>query len=304
MDGKPQDQMTVGLVHFMAFPGAAGGDGTLEAFERVCDDDYFGAVEVTSIPDADLRAEVIEKVKAAEMRVGFGAQPALLGGGLDLNAADPMARRDAMDAVKRCFDEAVEWGAEAVCVLSGPDAGPGKREAAYGSLISSLKELCEYGRRSGGIPLILEVFDRLEYGKNCLIGPTHEAVMVARHVAPYYADFGLLIDLSHLPLQEETAEATLAEVGCYLRHVHIGNCVMRDADHPAYGDNHPIFGIPEGENGVEEVTEFLRVLQKSGYIGPEGGNTVSFEVKPFGDQTSEDVLRNCRETLDAAWAAL
>ena len=63
MDGRPQDQMTVGLVHFMAFPGAAGGQRTLQAFDRVCEDDYFGALEVTSLLDACLRREAIERVK-------------------------------------------------------------------------------------------------------------------------------------------------------------------------------------------------------------------------------------------------
>ena len=86
--------------------------------------------------------------------------------------------------------------------------------------------------------------------------------------------------------------------------MHIGNCVKRHAGHPAYGDNHPVFGIAEGEVGVDELAEFLRRLIQAGYLSRETRRIVSFEVKPFGDQKPEDVIRNAKETLDAAWKAV
>jgi hypothetical protein len=39
-------------------------------------------------------------------------------------------------------------------------------------------------------------------------------------------------------------------------------------------------------------------------VAPGGDNIVSFEVKPYGEQTSDEVIANAKETLDAAWAAL
>jgi len=65
-----------------------------------------------------------------------------------------------------------------------------------------------------------------------------------------------------------------------------------------------MFGIPEGENGVEELAEFLRVLIEIGYVAPGKNSIVSFEVKPYGDQSSEEVIANAKEALDAAWKAL
>jgi len=305
MEGRPQDQMTIGLIHFMAYPEVMKGEGPIvETLRAICEDDYFSAVEVTTVKDPGVRKEAIAVARAAKMRVGFGAQPVLLGGGHNLNSDDPTVRRQAVDAVRAAMDEAAEWGAEAVAVLSGKDPGEDRREVEKSFLVASLKELCEHSRTRETPPLLLETFDRVEFGKNCLIGPSEEAEVVARQVAIYYDDFGLMLDLSHLPLLGETSEHALKTTSQFLKHVHIGNCVMKQADHPAYGDSHPMFAIPEGENGVSELTEFLRVLIEIGYVGRGTGNIVSFEVKPFGDQTAQEVVQNAKETLDAAWAAL
>jgi len=305
MEGKPQDEMTVGIIHFMAYPAVMKGRGPIvETLTEIAEDDYFQAVEVTTAKRPKVRHQAIELLKKKGLKVAFGIQPMLLGGKLDLNALDGEAREKALDTAKAGIDEAMEWGAVGAAVLSGPDPGEEDRDDAKQFLVGSLKELCEYSRTKDGPPVLLESFDRVDFGKNCLIGPTKEAVQIADAVASYYPRFGLLLDLSHLPLLRETAEGMLVTAREYLRHVHVGNCVMREPDHPAYGDNHPMFGIAEGENGVEELAEFLRVLREIDYIGPGKRNIVSFEVKPFGDQTSQDVLANAKDTLDAAWAQL
>lgn len=303
MKGRPQDEMRVGMIHFMAYPQAMKPGGPLvETLETLCADDYFSVVEVTRIPDAALRAKAIAAVSKTGRTVLFGAQPVLLAGKHDLNSLDQDKRQAAVDAVRACIAEAVEWKAQGLAVLSGPVPAQENRAAARTWLLSSLKELCEFGRRQGNLPVLLETFDQVPFGKNCFIGPTKDAVDIARHVSGYYPSFGLVLDLSHLPLLGESAEAALGAAAPYLKHVHIGNCAMRDSSHPAYGDNHPIFGCPGGENGVKELAVFLRELFKIGYLGRGERRTVSFELKPYGDQTSEQVLANAKETLDAAWA--
>ncbi len=302
MKGRPQDFMRVGMIHFMAYPQAMKPGGpVVETLQALCADDYFSLVEVTRIPDAATRARAIAAVSKAGREALFGAQPALLAGKHDLNSPDVRARQAAVDAARACLAEAVEWKAQGLALLSGPVPAPEQRAAARSWLVASLKELCEFSRRQGNIPILLEVFDQLPFGKNCLIGPTSEAVAVARHVTGFYPAFGLLLDLSHLPLQGESAAQALGAAAPFLKHVHIGNCVMRDSAHPAYGDNHPLFGCPGGENGVEELALFLRELFKIGYLREGARAAVSFEIKPYGDQTSEQVLANAKETLDAAW---
>ena len=289
----------------MAFPEIMSGEGpVVETLEKICADDYFQIVEITHVKDAEVRRRAIEVVRNAGKSVAFGAQPVLLSRKLDLNNLDAQTRQAAVDAMRECLSEAVEWKAEGFAVLAGTDPGEKDRETGTAMLCASLKEICEISRRMDGPPVLLETFDRVPFGKNCLIGPTAEAASLARKVAGFYHDFGLMLDLSHLPLLGESSEHAIAAAGPHLRHVHIGNCVMRDPDHPVYGDNHPIFGIKEGENGADELTAFLKALLEAGYIGEGRQNTVSFELKPFGNQTSEDVIANAKETLDAAWAAL
>jgi len=305
MNGRPQDFMSVGIIHFMAFPEAGRGEGPIvETLKTLCDDEYFQVIEVTAVRDAAVRQRAIQLVADSGKKVAFGAQPVLLAGRHDLNSTDPRVRQAALDAVRALIPQAKEWGACSFAVMSGPDPGEAKRPLAKTMLCASLKELCEFSRRAGGPPVLLETFDRAGFGKNCLIGPTDEAAWVADRVYPYYRSFGLVLDLSHLPLLGETPDHALKTVQQDLRHVHIGNCVLRDKSHPAYGDQHPMFGIPEGENGVEQLAAFLKVLLEIRYIGESKRNIVSFEVKPFGGQTSAQVLENAKVTLDAAWKAL
>jgi len=303
MQGKPQDHMKVGLIHFMAFPEVMKGEGpVVETLKKICSDGYFQAVEVTHIADPAVRKNAIQTAKDAGFAVAYGCQPVLLAGKLNLNHPDKAERTKAVQAAKANIDEAYEWNAAGFAVLSGVDPGDEQRPNAWKLLEDSIAQLCEYSAGRGGIPVVLETFDRQPYGKNCLAGPTAESAEFAEKLVKDFPSFGLMLDLSHLPLLGESAQFALTTAKPFLRHVHIGNCVMRFPDHPAYGDNHPVFGIEEGENGIEELAEFLRQILKIGYTSDQNRRIVSFELKPYGDQTSEQVIANGRETLDAAWA--
>jgi len=88
-----------------------------------------------------------------------------------------------------------------------------------------------------------------------------------------------MLDLSHLPLQGETSKEALQVIKDHVMHIHIGNCVKKEG-HPAYGDQHPRFGLPGGENDVPEIVEFLRELFHIGYLGEGKRPVVAFEVNP------------------------
>ncbi len=305
MQGKPQDYMKVGIIHFMVYPGTMKGEGPIvEGLREIADDGYFQLVEVTHVNDPVVRRQAMGLAKERGLDVGYGCQPVLLTGKLDLNSSDEADRKKAIGAVKQNIEEAYEWNASAFGVLSGPDPGPAQRRKAADLLADSLSEICEHSARLGSMPILLETFDRLPFGKNCLVGPTEEGVAVAKKVRRNNPSFGLLLDLSHLPLLSESASHMLGVARDYIGHIHIGNCVMRHPEHLAYGDNHPMFGIPEGENGAPELAEFLGELVDIGYISKNKKGTVSFEIKPFGSQTARDVLKNARETLDEAWKLL
>ena len=297
-----QCYMKVGIVHFMAYPECLKGEGPIyDTLTKIVEDDFFSAVEITWIKDPAERQRVKSLLAASGMTVGYGAQPALLTQKLNLNSFDPGERKRAVDQVKACADEAAGVGAEALAVLSGPDPGQ-RREEAMKLLIDSLRELAAYCKGKG-LRLVLESFDA-KYDKKCLIGPHKDALTVCKAVRKDFPDFGIMVDLSHLPIQEESpkkAFGTLKKAN--IAHIHIGNSVKQQG-HPLYGDQHPRFGTPGGENDVPQVVEFLKALFEIQYLAKGRRPVVAFEVKPAAGETSGAIIANAKRTLREAWARL
>ena len=295
----------IGLIHCMAYPGTIKGDGPiLETLAKICQDEYFTLVEITWMNDPEVRKAARDMLKQSGMKYCYGAQPTLLTQKLNLNDPDEAGRKKAVDQIKESIYEAAEMDCAGLAFLSGKDPGDADRAKGTELLYESVTEICDYAKAKGDMPIALETFDRVEYGKNTIIGPTREAVAFAESIRKDYENFGLMLDLSHLPLLGETAMQMVGDARDVLVHVHIGNCVMKDPGHPAYGDEHPRFGIEGGENGVEELAAFLEALLKFGYLDGKTIKPVSFEVKPvaqFGD-TSEIVIANAKRTLNKAWA--
>jgi len=292
--------MQVGIVHFMAFPECLKGEGPVyDTLTKIVEDDFFGAVEISWIKDPAERQRVKGLLASSHMTVGYGAQPCLLTQKLNLNHFDAAERKKAVDQVKACIDEAAEVGAGAVAVLSGVDPGE-RREQAFTLLVDSVKELCGYAKAKG-LRFILESFDS-KYDKKCLIGPAKDALALCKAVRKEYRDFGIMIDLSHLPIQDETPKQVFETLTPEnIAHIHIGNSVKAQG-HAAFGDQHPRFGLPGGENDVPQLVEFLRALLECGYLGAGRRPVVAFEVKPLPGETSGAVIASAKRTLTEAWA--
>jgi sugar phosphate isomerase/epimerase len=286
----------------MAYPECLKGEGPIyDTLTKIVEDEFFGAVEITWIKDPAERQRVKALLAASHMTVGYGAQPCLLSQKLNLNHFDPGERKRAVDQVKACIDEAVEVGAGAVAVLSGPD--PGERRAeAFQLLVESVRDLCSYAE-TRGLRFVLESFDA-KYDKKCLIGPAKDALALCKAVRKDYRDFGIMVDLSHLPIQDETPTKVFQTLKRdNIAHIHIGNSVKQHG-HAAYGDQHPRFGLPGGENDVPQLVEFLHALFEIRYLGKGRRPVVAFEVKPLPGETSGAVIANAKRTLLEAWAKL
>ena len=300
MKDSLHNYMQVGIVHFMAYPECGTGHGPIyDTLTKIVEDEFFSAVEITWIKDPAERARVKALLATSHMTVGYGAQPCLLSQKLNLNHFDPAERKRAVDQVIACIDEAAEIGAGAVAVLSGVDPGE-RRDEAFKLLVASVLELCGYAK-SKGLHFILESFDS-KYDKKCLIGPAKDALALCNAVRKTYRDFGIMVDLSHLPIQDETPRKVFGTLKREnIAHIHIGNCV-KQAGHPAYGDLHPRFGLPGGENDVPQLTAFLKALFEIGYLGKGRRPVVAFEVKPLAGETSGAVIAGAKRTLIEAWA--
>jgi len=293
--------MKPGLVHFMAYPATMKGEGPIvETIRKIAADEYFSAIEITWIRDAEVRAQVKKMLDSSHMTVAYGGQPRLLTTGLNINDLNEEGRMKALQSLKDGIDEAYEMGAAGFAFLSGKYE-ESRKEEAYQALLKSTKELCAYAKSRGNLRVVLEVFD-YDIDKKSLIGPASLAKRFAEDVRAEYDNFGLMVDLSHIPMIRETCEEAILPIKDYLVHAHMGNTVIKDPGCVAYGDTHPRFGFPNGENDVDELVEYLRVLLKVGYLNTENPPVLSFEVKPWGDEDPDIVIANAKRVLNLAWS--
>ena len=323
------EQNIISIVHPMAFPGPGNTRATqrgqapaaylLASIRQIVDDPFFRGIEITQIKEPGLRNEVARLLSDAGMEVTYSAQPVQLINEdnlvdpTDISSLDEVHRRRAIDRLKGCIDEALELGAVRIGVISGKDPGAAHRLSAMEALILSLDELCAYAaersRALGRDPLeiSLELFDRRnERGcKHQLIGPAREAVKVAHTLKKQlgHENFGLMYDLSHLPLidgegLQSEEPGVIKLLAPYLNHIHIGSCVL-DEESPIYGDTHPSFDHPDSFVDRELLAAFVKELHE---IGWKGG--IGFEVMPHGDQLPEAVIESTKAYFNVARARI
>jgi len=293
--------MRVGTVLAMSFPEAAqGGEAFLRALQKIAEDEFFDLVEIAPLREEAIRKGARELIKSSHLQVGFSGAAALLSGKYDLNAFEEEKRKEAVRVALSAYDEAKEMGAQFLALISGPNPPDGRKEAMR-LLVQSLKEIGAHARGRGEIPIFLETFD-CEIDKCCLIGPSADALQIAKEVVKEVPKFGLMLDLSHLPLLREDPRESLRLLAGWIGHVHLGNCVLSDRKHPAYGDSHPPFGIPGGANDVGEVARFFQALLEVGYLKEGLRPWVSLEVKPRPGEDPDAVLAGSKRILLEAWA--
>jgi sugar phosphate isomerase/epimerase len=293
----------VGMIVFMKHPGMAKGEDarTYEYIRAVAYDDYFDAIELNWIKDEKTRADTARLLEQAHMTVCYGAQPRLLTTGLNPNDLDEEGRKKAEASLLEAVDEAQSLGAKGIAFLSGKWR-PETKEQAYRQLLKTTRAVCDYAANKD-MTVELEVFD-YDVDKAAVIGPAPYAALFAADMRTTHSNFGLMIDLSHIPMTHETPEFVVRVLRPYITHLHIGNTVCANPDDEGYGDMHQRFGFPNSENDVPEVLEFLRVLKNEGFMNPAEPMVLSFEVRPWQDEDPEAVTAGAKRVLNRAWALL
>ncbi len=297
-----------GVVHPLIYLECRGGEGpVVETLRRIVGDSDFGAVEIAPVKHPDVRAQARALLRSSQLQVVYLPILPILLEKLELGSVDAAARTAAMTRVKALLDEAIAFDSTLAMVQGPLDPGEGERAATTARLIEDLQVLCDYadahsdGRR---LHIVLENFDR-DVEKKRLIGPTREAVALADAVGR--ANFGLTLDLSHLPLLGESAHEALTLAAPHLLHAHIGNCVIDHRDTPLYGDFHPRFGHPLGRNDLPEVVDFLHQLFNVDYFAKARARLgatpiLSMELRTIpGEEESEAILANGKRTFIRAW---
>jgi sugar phosphate isomerase/epimerase len=301
--------MDFGVVHPLIYLECRGGGGPiLETLPTIVNDSDFGAIEIAPIKDPDVRQKAKALLAQSQLQVVYLPVLPVLLEKLEPGSADPDQRRVALSRLKTLIDEAIDFGCVMAMVQGPLDPGPDQRAATTERLAQDLQALCDYATarsRQRLLFLTFENFDR-DIEKKRLIGPTVEAVALARAIDR--PNFGLTIDLSHLPLLKESPAYALRTAAPYLIHAHIGNCVIDHPGTPLYGDFHPRFGYPLGCNDLPEVVEYLRQLDEVQYWSRARERLgappiLSMELRTIpGEESPEAVLANGKRTFMRAWA--
>ncbi len=304
--------MDLGVVHALAFPECRGGEGpVMETLTTIVEDADFGAVEIAPIRDPAVREQARALLSWCGLQVVYLPILPMLFDGIEIASDDAGRRAFARQRMHDLIDEAVSFDSTLAMIGTPRDPGPELRGPVKERLVEDIQELCDYadaGSTKRRLHITLEPFDR-DVEKKRLIGPTTEAAALADAVDR--ENFGLTIDLSHLPLLHETAEHAIGTAGRHLIHAHIGNCVVDDPDCPFFGDFHPRFGHPKGRNDEAEVVEYLEQLEAHEFWANARsrlGSTpiLSMELKPnqIDNETSGAILANGKRTFNRAWAHL
>ena len=300
MEKSMRRYMRVGTILHVSYKQLGSGEGPiLECLKKIVTDPYFEVVEVAHMKDAEVRKAAADMIVRGHMTSSYGGQGRMLGAGLNINDLNEEGRQKALASLKEGIDEAYEMGVEDFAFLAGRYEEETKEES-FQALLKSTRELCEYAKSKGDMPVLCEVFD-YDIAKKSLIGPVDMVKRYAETICAEYDNFGLMVDLSHIPMLHETIEESLLPVQQYIRHAHMGNTVIKSPEYAAYGDEHPRFGFPNSENDVEELAAYLRLLLKLGFLNEKKRPLVSFEIKPFGEEDPEVCLANAKRTLDLAW---
>lgn len=302
------NQMDFGVVHPLVYFDCRGGSGPiLETLPVILNDVDFGAIEICPIKDPEVKKKARELLASAHVQVVYLPILPIIVEDLGIAAADSDRRAAALARLKNLLDEAIDFDAP-LAMITGPRDTP-DREAAKARLAEDIQHLCDYAAARSKkrlLYLTFECFDR-DIEKKRLIGPTAEAVTLAEAIDR--PNFGLTVDLSHLPLLGETSAEALQVAAPHIIHAHIGNCVVDHPDSPLYGDFHPRFGHPLGRNDLPEVVEFLHQLDRIDFWSRARrrlGTTpvLSMELRAFPDDSPETIIANGKRTFIRAWNQL
>ncbi len=239
-------------------------------------------------------------LEQSHLKVCYGAQPRLLGTGLNPNAVSEEERKKAEMTLLEAIDEAAYLGAGGIAFLAGKWTEKTK-EQNFSQLIKTTENLCGYAA-SKGMFVEMEVFD-YNVDKAALIGPAPYAARFAAEIRSKYNNFGYIVDLSHIPITYETTGFVIRTLRPYITHLHIGNAVAVPG-REAYGDLHPRFGFPGSANDTLQLLDFFRVLKEEGFLNPRDPYVLSFEVKPWKEEDPEIIVANTKRVINRAWALL
>jgi hypothetical protein len=270
------------------------------SLNKLLSDERIELLDVWIPTDGPVREREIAAIRASDKQIVYNigtrkgkspAHPATL---------DPDKRKYSIEFYKRELESAIAVRAIKVVTNSGPDV-PENRKAAFEALVDFYVEICQFVSAQSDMVILVEPTDR-ETDKRKFIGPSVEAVKLAKRLHQAgCGNFASMVDMCHLPLMGESIDWALHSTQGYIGHIHLGNCILKDPNHPLFGDKHVPLGIPGGEYDVEDVADLLTIGLQIGYFNQRNRGTVSLEMRPYPNKTSEESLDIHYQKFEQAW---
>ncbi len=288
----------VGLVHHLLYPKCTTDAGyhadTLKEFIKRTD---IEALDCCLPYDPELRKELIPLVRDCGKDVGYALHlfPARK---ISLASTDIQEQAIARILLTDQIQMAAAVGATGFVFVSGADVPNARPEAR-----AAFRRFCQWfcsQLEPHGIDALLEPFDR-EIDKRYLYGPIDDCVALVQDVRKTNPNMAIELDMAHLPLMFEDFASSIARCAPYMNRVHLGNCVLRDRQHPLYGDNHPPMELEGGEIGKDELVVILQNLLDHGYLSEKNRKPLILEMQPFPGKSVEYTVERSMELLHRAW---
>lgn len=272
----------LGINHHLIFPGVLNdAKYHIDSLARLLEQDSFQIIDMSLPDDREIRSEEVKMLKSSGKKVIYNFPLFCLGScEFDVNSPEESVRLRTLQEAKKHLMYAAEAGTDTVTFA----AGGYKSEVPLEKQIENFVEysfLFNEEAKKFGITALLEPFDR-SIGKNLILGTAEECVAYIEALRQKGCEnIALMQDMGHIPLIGENFEETLRKCKPYLKHVHLGNCVMKDKTSVYYGDTHPPLGIEGGENDMPQLIAFTRALKEIGYIYDGSDNSVTIEMQPY-----------------------
>lgn len=258
----------------------------LTAIDRVADAGYR-AIELNAETLPWAPAHVTPETSAEERRAivaacaSRGLAIPAVGAHIGMVAADPAARRAAIDFVNGCTDLAADVGAPVVHILSGPLPDEVDASAAWGWFADAVTETTAHAAGRGRVLAIEAIAGHLFHG----VDDYHRLIADLPGV-PFRVNF----DPSHLEVQGEDPRRVVDELADRIVHVH-----MKDGK-----GRYPDFAFPPLGAGTIDFAGLVEGLRRSGY---DGALSVEYEAQVYGYRESEaEILAHGLAFLDGLGA--
>ncbi len=192
----------------------------------------FDAVDLPGEPDIYPIFKMVETMESYSGKIHVGEVTACINPTRDLMNPDKKARQNAVEYVKYCINAASELGVNLThaCFITTPEIlhRTGK-QVLERNAVESLQELASYAR-DAGVRLMLEP---LFSGDNTIVKTARDATVLFSKALDIDAgtfmrgqnDFGLLLDIFHMHVEEPDLVKSIMEYASKAMHVHV-------ADHP------------------------------------------------------------------------